>query len=38
MGFRHLLVHEYLDIDRRIVHRVPRENLEALGRVFARFL
>jgi uncharacterized protein YutE (UPF0331/DUF86 family) len=34
-------VHEYLDIDRRIVHRVLREHLEdleALGRIFARFL
>jgi len=38
IGFRNLLVHEYLDIDRRTVHRVPRENLEALGRIFARFL
>jgi len=41
IGFRNLLVHEYLDIDRRIVHRVLRENLEdleALGRIFARFL
>lgn len=41
IGFRNLLVHEYLDIDRRIVHRVLRENLDdlrALARVFARFL
>ena len=36
-----LLVHEYVDIDRRIVHRVLQKNLqdlEALKTVFARFL
>jgi len=41
IGFRNLLVHEYLEIDRRRVYRVLQENLgdlEALGRVFIRFL
>ena len=41
IGFRNLLVHEYVDIDRRIVHGVLQKNLEdleALKTVFARFL
>ena len=41
IGFRNLLVHDYLEIDRKIVWRVLRErlgDLEALGRVFSRFL
>jgi len=41
IGFRNLLVHEYLEIDRRRVYRVLQENLgdlEALSRVFVRFL
>jgi uncharacterized protein YutE (UPF0331/DUF86 family) len=41
IGFRNLLVHEYLEIDRRRVYRVLQEHLddlEALGRMLARFL
>lgn len=41
IGFRNTLVHEYVDIDRRIVYDVLQhglEDLEALERVFARFL
>lgn len=41
IGFRNILVHDYLDVDRQIVHTVLRENvedLEALRRVFAQFL
>jgi uncharacterized protein YutE (UPF0331/DUF86 family) len=41
IGFRNLLVHEYLEIDRHRVYRVLQENLgdlEALSRVFVRFL
>ncbi|MBS3933964.1 MAG: DUF86 domain-containing protein [Truepera sp.] len=41
IGFRNLLVHEYLELDRRRVYRVLQENLgylEALSRVFVRFL
>ncbi len=41
IGFRNLLVHEYLEIDRRRVYGVLQENLEdleALSRVFAHFL
>ena len=40
-GFRSILVHDYLDVDRRIVYRVlheDSEDLEALRRVFAQFL
>jgi uncharacterized protein YutE (UPF0331/DUF86 family) len=41
IGFRNLLVHDYLEVDRKLVHRFLREglqDLEALARVFARFL
>jgi uncharacterized protein YutE (UPF0331/DUF86 family) len=41
IGFRNVLVHDYLDIDRRLVHKVLQENLEditTLRRVFAQWL
>lgn len=41
IGFRNILVHGYLDIDREIVYRVLCDDLadiEALRDVFARFL
>lgn len=41
IGFRNALVHDYLDIDRRIVYEALQgglEDLEALRAVFARFL
>jgi uncharacterized protein YutE (UPF0331/DUF86 family) len=41
IGFRNILVHDYTDIDYRIVYEVLQhrlEDLEALGRVFAQFL
>jgi uncharacterized protein YutE (UPF0331/DUF86 family) len=41
IGFRNILVHDYLDIDRSIVYQVLQEHLhdiEALRRVFAQFL
>ncbi|MFO8034723.1 MAG: DUF86 domain-containing protein [Candidatus Bipolaricaulota bacterium] len=41
IGMRNVLVHEYLDIDRRIVYRAITEELEDLAQlrqVFARFL
>lgn len=41
IGFRNVLVHDYLDIDREIVHEVLHnhlEDIEALKRVFAQFL
>ncbi len=41
IGFRNVLVHEYLDIDRAIVYDVLQNRLgdiEALRRVFAQFL
>lgn len=41
IGFRNVLVHDYLDVDRRIVHRVLHEglkDLEALRQAFARFM
>ena len=41
IGFRNILVHEYADIDRRLVYDVLRHrlgDLEALKRVFAQFL
>ncbi|MFQ3682939.1 HepT-like ribonuclease domain-containing protein [Roseiflexus sp.] len=41
IGFRNILVHDYLKIDRTIVFRVLQDNLgdlEALRRVFAQFL
>ncbi len=41
IGFRNALVHDYLEIDRRIVYEVLRkglEDLEALREVFVQFL
>jgi uncharacterized protein YutE (UPF0331/DUF86 family) len=41
IGFRNTLVHEYLDIDRKIVYEVLQNNLEdieELKKVFAQFL
>jgi uncharacterized protein YutE (UPF0331/DUF86 family) len=41
IGFRNVLVHEYLEIDREIVYRVLQENLDDLDelkRIFVRFL
>ncbi len=41
IGFRNVLVHDYADIDRTIVHEVLQhhlEDLESLRRVFAQFL
>jgi len=41
IGFRNALVHEYIDIDRRIVYDVLQNNvkdLEELKRAFAQFL
>ncbi len=41
IGFRNILVHDYLKIDRSIVFHVLQENLndlEALKRIFVRFL
>lgn len=41
LGFRNVLVHEYLDIDRRIVYEALQrdlQDLEALRMLFARFL
>jgi len=41
IGFRNILVHDYLEIDRRIVHDVIQNQLndiEAIGSAFARFL
>jgi uncharacterized protein YutE (UPF0331/DUF86 family) len=41
IGFRNILVHEYLDIDRGIVYQVLQHRLEdiaALQRVFVQFL
>lgn len=41
IGFRNALVHDYLEIDRRIVYEALQgglEDLEALREVFARFL
>jgi uncharacterized protein YutE (UPF0331/DUF86 family) len=41
IGFRNILVHDYLTIDRKIVFRVLQENLgdlEAFKQVFAPFL
>ena len=41
IGFRNILVHEYLDIDREIVYDVLQERLEDFGelrKAFARFL
>jgi uncharacterized protein YutE (UPF0331/DUF86 family) len=41
IGFRNILVHDYLDLDRSIVHQVLQNDLDdlrALGRALARFL
>lgn len=41
IGFRNTLVHDYVEIDRRIVYAVLQEgldDLEALGRALAEFL
>jgi len=41
VGFRNILVHEYLDIDRKIVHEVVRscrDDLRAMRDVFIKFL
>jgi len=41
IGFRNVLVHDYLDVDRKLVYTVLQENLgdfEVLRRVFAQFL
>lgn len=41
IGFRNVLVHDYLEVDRKLVYRVLKENLEdlrALAAVFCRFL
>ncbi len=41
IGFRNVLVHDYLDIDRNLVYRVLQENLEditTLHHVFAQWL
>ena len=41
IGFRNVLVHDYVDLDREIVHRVLQQDLDdiaALRRVFAQFL
>jgi uncharacterized protein YutE (UPF0331/DUF86 family) len=41
IGFRSTLVHEYVDIDRKIVYQILQENLEdmrSLRKMFAEFL
>ncbi len=41
MGFRNILVHQYLDVDRQIVYEVLHNHLDDFRRlrtVFARFL
>jgi uncharacterized protein YutE (UPF0331/DUF86 family) len=41
IGFRNTLVHDYIDVDRTIVHKVLQEGLGdivELKRIFARFL
>jgi len=41
IGFRNVLVHDYLDIDREIVYTVLQEDLSDLNqlkRLFAQFL
>jgi len=41
IGFRNALVHDYLEIDRRVVYEVLQsglDDLEELREVFARFL
>ncbi|MCD5408680.1 DUF86 domain-containing protein [Candidatus Bipolaricaulota bacterium] len=41
IGMRNILVHEYLDIDRKLVYKALKDNIddiEALKKAFARFL
>jgi len=41
IGFRNILVHDYLEVDRSIVHQVLQHNLpdlKALQRIFSQFL
>ncbi len=41
IGFRNILVHDYLDLDRRVVYQVLQKHLDdlrVLASVFARFL
>lgn len=41
IGFRNILVHDYLDVDRKVVHEVLQKNLDdikALRNVFAQFI
>ena len=41
IGFRNVLVHDYLDVDRKLVYVILQENLgdfETLRRIFAQFL
>ena len=41
IGFRNILVHDYLDVDRKIVHNVLQNglaDLEELKKSFAEFL
>ena len=41
IGFRNILVHEYVDVDRKVVHEVLQhqlEDLRALKQALARFL
>ena len=41
VGFRNVLAHEYLDVDRKIVHEILQnrlEDLKTLQKVFAQFL
>ena len=41
IGFRNILVHDYLDVDREIVYRALQqdlEDIEVLRRAFAKFL
>ena len=41
VGFRNVLVHEYLDVDRKIVHEILQnrlEDLKTLQKIFAQFL
>jgi len=41
IGFRNILIHEYLEIDRAIVHEVLQNHLtdiEAIQQVFAQFI
>ena len=41
IGFRNILIHDYLEIDRKIVHDVLQNylaDIEAIKRTFATFL